>query len=124
VDNAAFSLSALSLPLFLAPTKSIQISVTFKPSTAGSTSGWLSIYSNSRYSPNSDELSGAGVTSPPRITAAPSSMSFGSQTVGTTSAAQTLTVTNTGTVNATVSLISVDNTANPGGRIQHGHSSS
>jgi len=110
VDNAAFSLSAVSLPLSLAPGKSTPISVTFKPSAAGAISAWLSISSNGPYSPNSVAISGTGVASSPEISVAPSSLSFGSETVGSTSAAQTLTVTNTGTVNATVSSIASDNT--------------
>jgi hypothetical protein len=108
VDNSAFVLSIPALPVSLSPAQSFQIRVTFKPSTASSASGWLSISSNTTNSPNSLALSGTGVTSPPQISVGPSSLGFGSQIVGATSAAQALTVTNTGIVNATISSITLN----------------
>jgi len=49
---------------------------------------------------------GSGGTGSATLTASPSSLSFGSQTVNTTSAAQTVTVKNTGTAAASISSIS------------------
>jgi hypothetical protein len=49
--------------------------------------------------------SGGGTSSP--LTASPSSLSFGTATVGSTSAAQTVTVSNPGTSGASVSSVSV-----------------
>lgn len=109
VDHSTFTLSHPTLPLSLAPAQSFQISVTFKPSGTGSISAWLSIYSNSTYSPNSIALSGTGTAPSAEISVGPTSISFGSQTIGAASGAHALTVTNTGTVNSTVSAITSDN---------------
>jgi len=111
VDNSAFVLSTPVLPLSVAPAQSFQISVKFTPSTTSSESGWLSISSNTSASPDSLALSGKGATkATPQISVSPSSLGFGSETVGVTSGAKALTVTNTGAVNATISSISVDST--------------
>ena len=45
-------------------------------------------------------------SSGPALTAAPTSLSFGNQTVGSASAAQTVTITNTGSATATLSSVS------------------
>ena len=73
---------------------SCTISVTFTPTTAGSQTGLLIIADNAANSPQTVSLSGVGV--PPTITLNPSSLSFGAVAVGTTSAAQTITLTNNG----------------------------
>ncbi len=110
-DNPVFSFSSSSLPISLAPSQSTQISVNFKPSAAGADSAWLSVYSNGPFSPYGAELFGTGAAALPYLSVGPSSLSFGNQVVGTPSAAQTVTVTNAGTVNATITSITVDNPA-------------
>src|SRR5439155_1162599 len=71
------------------------INVTFTPAAAGTRIGALSITDNASGSPQSVSLTGVG--NPPAAgSLSPSSLSFGSQTVGTTSAAQAVALTNTG----------------------------
>ena len=74
------------------------ISVTFSPTgVAGIDSGALTILDNAPGNPHTIVLSGQAVTgSSPVAYFSPASISFGLQPDGTTSAAQTLTLTNTG----------------------------
>ena len=73
------------------------ISVTFTPTTAGSTVGSITIPDNAANTPQTIALSGTGVTAP-IATLSPGSVTFTtSQAVGTTSAAQTVTLANAGT---------------------------
>lgn len=71
--------------------QSCVVNVTFTPSATGLRTGTLSLNGNAA----SVSLSGTGII-PATISVAPSALNFGNQTVGTESAAQTLTVTNTG----------------------------
>ena len=79
-----------------APGASCTAGVVFKPVNSGIQSGSLSISSNASASPLVVPLSGAGVLPVPVISLSPSVMSFASQLVGTSSAVQMLTITNTG----------------------------
>jgi hypothetical protein len=83
------------------PGGSCTISVTFTPLGAGMRSGKLSVYDNAPGSPQSVTLMGIGTV----ITVSPSSLSFGNQKVGTTSAPQAVTVTNVGSASITISSI-------------------
>jgi trimeric autotransporter adhesin len=74
---------------------SCTISVDFVPQAAGSVSATLSISDNAAGSPQSVALSGTGGTS--GISLSPATLNFASQTVGANSAAQVVTVSNTGT---------------------------
>jgi len=79
--------------------------VTFKPEGTGARTGALSIDGNASAGTSGYvQLTGTGAG--PTATVAPTWLSFGSQTVGTTSAAQTVTLTNTGAVALAVSKIS------------------
>lgn len=83
----------------LAPQASCTVDVVFQPMGSGSQSANLSVPSNAASSPDSVTLTG-NATSPPQIPpptlgANPSPLSFGNQLVGSTSAAQTVTITNT-----------------------------
>lgn len=80
---------------------SCTISVTFKPSKAGALFGTLGVSDNASGSPQKVQLSGEGTV----ISITPSSLSFGSQGVGTTSPPQTVTVANKGTTSVTISSI-------------------
>jgi N,N-dimethylformamidase beta subunit-like, C-terminal/HYDIN/CFA65/VesB-like, Ig-like domain/Cep192 domain 4 len=81
------------------------VSVTFSPTATGSRSASLSFTDNAPASPQTVALSGTGVSASPTVSFNPTSVGFGNQNIGTTSAAQTVTVTNTGT--ATLSVTSV-----------------
>jgi Abnormal spindle-like microcephaly-assoc'd, ASPM-SPD-2-Hydin/Beta-propeller repeat len=70
------------------------IQVIFTPTVTGTRTGTLSITDNSAGSPRTVELTGQGAVI--AATVAPSSVTFASQVVGSTSSAQTVTVTNPG----------------------------
>ena len=92
----------------LAVAASCTISVIFKPSAAGTRSASVAIADNAAGSPHSVTLSGTGVT--PQIALSGSSLSFASQVVNTASAAQTITVSNSGTAALSISSVAVTGT--------------
>jgi len=82
------------------------ISVTFTPTASGTRTGTLSVADNTSGSPQSVKLTGTGATgSAPVVSLSPSSLTFASQTVGTTSAAQGVTLNNTGSASLTITSI-------------------
>jgi hypothetical protein len=84
------------------------VNVTFTPSGSGITTGMLSIPSGEPGSPTTIELvgtSGNSTVSNSALTVSPTSLSFGDQAVGSTSAAQSVTVSNPGSSTATISSI-------------------
>jgi Abnormal spindle-like microcephaly-assoc'd, ASPM-SPD-2-Hydin/Beta-propeller repeat len=89
---------------------SCTISVDFAPQAAGSVSATLSISDNATGSPQTVALNGTGGTS--GISLSPPTLNFASQTVGASSPAQIVTVSNTGTtpVAMTISVVGT----NPG----------
>jgi hypothetical protein len=84
---------------------SCTVSVTFKPTTAGSRTGGVTI--NAGGVTNTVALSGTGTAPGPVLGTNPASLTFGNTVVGATAAAQTVTVSNTGTTSATVSAVAV-----------------
>jgi hypothetical protein len=82
--------------------------VTFRPTASGTRSGTLTVNSNATNATLSVALSGTGATAgTATLSANPTSLAFGNQTVNTTSAGRAVTITNTGSVAATVSSVSV-----------------
>ncbi len=87
------------------------ISVTFTPTATGFRSGSITITHSSPESPQVISLSGTGITAPappppaPTVTFSPSFVSFGSQTLNTTSAATPVTMTNNTTGALTINSI-------------------
>jgi Abnormal spindle-like microcephaly-assoc'd, ASPM-SPD-2-Hydin/Beta-propeller repeat len=79
------------------------IDVTFTPTVPGVRTGAITITDNSAGSPHTVPLNGVGGQG--TATISPTSLSFGNQAVGTTSAAQTVTLTNSGTLALDVSHI-------------------
>jgi hypothetical protein len=71
------------------------ISVTFTPTVAGNRYGAVTISDNALNSPQTILLAGSGIATP-SVAFLPSSLTFPNQIVNTTSAAQSLTLTNTG----------------------------
>jgi hypothetical protein len=98
-------------PATLAAGASCAISVTFKPTASGSRGAGVTITDNAVGSPHSVVLSGTGTA--PAVSLTPGALSFASQVVGTTSAAQTSTVRNAGTAPLTISSIGLSG-GNPG----------
>jgi IPT/TIG domain/Abnormal spindle-like microcephaly-assoc'd, ASPM-SPD-2-Hydin len=86
----------------LAAGASCIISVKFTPTTTGTRTGTLTVTDNASNSPQTVSLTGSGVL-PAALT--PTSLSFGSQVVGTTSAAKTVTLKNNQTVSLAISSI-------------------
>ena len=92
----------------LAASATCTISVTFTPAATGTRAASVSITDNAANSPQSIALSGTGVTAAPVVSLAPAvGLSFGSQTVGTTSPAQDITLSNTGNASLSITGISV-----------------
>jgi hypothetical protein len=106
--NAALSISSISITganasdfslknacgSSLTPGASCNVSVTFTPTAGGSRTASVSVSDSAPGSPQSVRLSGAGLG--PVANLSPHQLTFASQTVGTTSAAQAVTLTNTG----------------------------
>jgi hypothetical protein len=83
------------------------ISVSFSPAASGTRSASFSVTDNAAGSPQAVALSGTGAVSAPIATFSPSSLIFGMQAPGTTSASQPVTLTNSGTASLNISGISV-----------------
>ncbi|MFI5736402.1 choice-of-anchor D domain-containing protein [Kribbella sp. NPDC051587] len=83
---------------------SCTVNVTFSPTAAGTRAGNLTVTSAGVTS--TVPLSGTGVAPGPILNANPSSLSFADTLVGSSSATQAVTVTNSGTASATVSGVS------------------
>ncbi|MFI5118141.1 MAG: choice-of-anchor D domain-containing protein [Terriglobales bacterium] len=86
----------------LAKSAKCTLSVTFTPSNTGSIKGSVSIADSGAGSPQIVGLSGTGTVP---VTLAPASLTFVAQTVGTTSAPQTVTLTNSS--GATLNIASI-----------------
>ena len=84
------------------------VSVSFTPSATGARSAQLQIIDNAAGSPQSVTLSGAGIaTATPTATISPTSLTFPSQTVQTTSSAMSVTLSNTGSAVLTLTSIAI-----------------
>lgn len=94
-------------PSLLAAGASCAISVTFSPSATGARAASISVGDNATGSPQSVSLGGTGIGSTPQVTLKRMVFRFGSQPIGTTSARQTTTLTNSGTVALTISSITL-----------------
>lgn len=81
------------------------ISGTFTPSATGSRTATLTILDNASGSPQTVSLTGTGVRAAPVASLSPSSLAFGSQSVGAASTVQSVTLSNTG--NAALSITSL-----------------
>jgi hypothetical protein len=82
------------------------ISVTFTPTAAGSRTGSVSITDNASGSPQTVSLTGTGTA--PAVSFSPTSLSFGNQALNTASAAQSVTLTNTGSAALTITTIAAN----------------
>ncbi len=85
---------------------SCTISVTFTPATIGSKTASVSIASNSLITPLLVPLTGTGIGAP-IAGVAPTSLTFASQQLNTTSTAQSVTLSNTGNLPLTVNSIAI-----------------
>jgi len=94
----------------LTPNANCTVSVTFRPTSTGNKSARISIAHNAPGSPTRVSLGGTGTT--PAISVSPTTVSFDNQLINTTSATRSVTITNTGTANLTVSGVSLTGTDN------------
>ena len=84
---------------------SCTVSVVFNPASAGSASATLSVNAGGGAGTQTVALSGTGVV--PTYTVSPTSLAFGSQMINVASAAQSVMVTNTGTVSLPITSITL-----------------
>jgi archaellum component FlaF (FlaF/FlaG flagellin family) len=94
----------------LAAGSSCTISVTFTPGANGARSASLTFTDNAAGSPQSVALSGTGASAAPVVSLSPTSVNFGNQNVGSASAAQAVTLTNSGTTPLSISSIALTGT--------------
>ncbi|MFE2433060.1 choice-of-anchor D domain-containing protein, partial [Streptomyces sp. NPDC059373] len=89
----------------IAANGSCTVSVKFAPTATGSRTGTLTVDAGG--TTNTVSLSGTGTAPGPVLNTDPASLSFDSTVVGSSAAAQKVTVTNSGTASATVSNVAV-----------------
>ena len=106
VSGPGFSTGPFTVPQNLAPGQSVQMSVVFAPTSAGSVTGSITVVTNAANSSYTLTLSGTGVATTLQLSASPTSLSFGNMNVGGTSS-QNINLTNTGTSNVALSQVGV-----------------
>src|SRR5207302_1047114 len=92
-------------PASLGSNSSCSINVTFTPTATGSRSAALTVTDSATGSPQAASLTGVGTA--PAVTLNPASLTFGNQQVSTTSAAQAVTLTNSGSAPLSISSIAI-----------------
>jgi subtilase family serine protease len=108
-NASSFVKSATTCGSSLAAGASCTVSVAFKPLAAGALSATLSIADNATGSPQTAKLSGTGVAVP-LVTLSPTSLTFASTNTGSTTAAQLVTVKNSGTAALTLTSETITGT--------------
>lgn len=106
VSGSGYSVSGLVTPATISAGGTATFSVLFAPTTAGSLTGSVSIASNAPNSPNAVSLSGTGVAATVTLSTNPTSLSFTSVNVGSSSS-QNVTITNSGNTSLTISQVTV-----------------
>ncbi len=89
----------------LQPGQSCAVTVTFTPTAPGSRSATVTVNSNAVNGNPTATLNGTGINT--AITLAPASLTFGAQIKGTTSPAQPVSLTNTGSAALTLSSLAI-----------------
>jgi hypothetical protein len=107
VSGAGYSVTGLTTPSSIAAGKSTTFSAQFAPAAAGSLTGIVSITSNASSTPAAVALSGTGVAASVTFSASPANLSFGNVNTGNASA-KSVTLTNNGNANMTLSQITVN----------------
>jgi sugar lactone lactonase YvrE len=96
-ESGAFALSGNTCGATVAVGAQCALSLTFSPASFGALTGTLTLTDNAPGSPQAVTLTGTAVNGSATVTVSPTSLTFASQTVNSTSPAQNVTVTNTGT---------------------------
>ena len=102
---ASGDFAATTLCSSVPATQSCMVNVTFTPTASGSRSGTLTISDDAQGNPHSVALTGSGVASTANFI--PAGLNFGSQTVGSVSAPQMITLSNSGNGQMSVTGVQV-----------------
>ena len=107
--SGPFTSAGNNLPTTLNPGESLTFNLIFKPSASGVASGSLKINSTAENSPSVVNLTGTGVSTPApgNLAISPGSLSFGTEPVSSSSAAQSILVSNNGAGSITISSVGV-----------------
>ncbi len=108
ISGTGFQLSGITTPLTLNASQSTTFTVKFAPQSGGSASGTVTITSDGSNPTLTMALSGTGVT-PGTLGSNPTSLSFGSVTVGNNTVLSEK-VTNTGGSSVTISQVAISGT--------------
>jgi centrosomal CEP192-like protein/ASPM-SPD-2-Hydin domain-containing protein len=95
--------SASTLPVG----SSCVVALNFTPAEAGNRSALLQVASNAPGGPHAASLTGLGTVAAPILTRTPTSLSFGTQSIGTTSAPKQISVRNTGNAPLNIGIASI-----------------
>ena len=107
ISGTGFTLSGITAPVTLAAGQSASFTVSFAPQSSGTTSGGVTITSNSSNPTLSIPLSGTGTAAVGKLTVTPTSLNLGNIIVGTSGTASgSLTASD---ANVTVSAASTNN---------------
>lgn len=104
ISGSGFSMSRLYIPLWMAPGVTMNLTVTFLPTSSGSRTGSITIKSNGSNPTLTIPLSGTGSIATRTLSLSASSLNFGNQMV---SGSSTLGVTVKNTGNSSVSISQV-----------------
>jgi len=105
-----FLKTATTCTTTLAAGASCTVSVAFKPLATGALAATLAVTDNAAGSPQSVTLTGTGTATAPVVTLTPASIAFAATPEGTETAAQVVTVKNSGTAALTIGSIAVAGT--------------
>ena len=94
-----------SLPTVLPPNATCSISLVFSPTAVGARQASLAATDNAPGSPQSIPLTGTGALALPAVTLSPGSLTFATTKQGSTSPAQTVTITNSGAATLHISSV-------------------
>ncbi len=106
LSNPQFSVPGMSTPMALAVGQSTSISVAVDPTSAGTVTGTLTAQGDSGSSPVVVSLAATAVSSQPQLSVSPASINFGTVSTGLKGTSN-LVLTNQGTADLTVSLITI-----------------
>jgi hypothetical protein len=106
LSNPQFSLTGVTLPMAIGTGQSGNFTLGVTPSTAGTLTGTLTVQGSDGAAPAVVSLSATAVSSSPQISVSSPSLQFGTVGVGSTGNLS-LTISNTGTADLTLSVVSV-----------------
>jgi hypothetical protein len=109
ISNPQFSLSGVTLPISIGTGQGGNLTVAVTPSATGTLTGTLTVQGSDGAAPAVVNLSATAVTPAPQISVSSNSFQFGTIGVGATGN-QNLLISNTGSADLTISLISVTGT--------------